>query len=64
MVHLSFKALKATQNLFTIQELTEVVGDHQETLERLLRLPDEVDEVLQYPHQQGSTGRHLQVEVG
>lgn len=44
-------------------QLTEVVGDNQETLERLLRFPDEVNEVLQYPHQQSSAGSDLQFKV-
>lgn len=44
-------------------QLTEVVGDNQETLERLLRFPDEVNEVLQYPHQQSSAGSDLQFNV-
>lgn len=39
--------------------LTEVAGDHQETLERLLGFTDEVNEILYYSHQQSSTGSDL-----
>lgn len=41
-------------------KLTEVIGNHQEALERFLGFADEVNEILQDPHQQGSAGSDLQ----